>query len=115
MTTMPAGPASMIGRGTPVSTLLGRRTVRRLTRSGTPPTDGWAWCGRVHRKISMDDLPLRDDLRGQQPHRNKRLDAETLLNTNENPHAPSGGLADALGKAVGQAALDANRHPDRDA
>jgi histidinol-phosphate aminotransferase len=63
----------------------------------------------------MDELPLRDDLRGQQPHSNKHLDAETLLNTNENPYAPSGGLADALGKAVSQAALDANRHPDRDA
>ncbi len=115
MTTMPAGPASTAGRGMPATYPFGRRPSRRLTMSAAPPADGPALRGRPHRTISLDDLPLRDDLRGLVPHGAPQLDAAVLLNTHENPHAPSAGLADALGKAAAQAATEANRYPDRDA
>jgi histidinol-phosphate aminotransferase len=58
---------------------------------------------------------LRDDLRGQVPYGAPQLDIPVLLNTNENPHPPSAGLVDAMGKAAALAASGANRYPDRQA
>ena len=37
----------------------------------------------------LEDLPLRDDLRGQHPYGAPQLDVPVRLNTNENPHPPS--------------------------
>lgn len=71
--------------------------------------------GRVARTLSLDELPLRDDLRGLSPYGAPQLDVPVRLNTNENPHPPSAGLVDALGKATTLAATEANRYPDRDA
>nr|MDT0664992.1 aminotransferase class I/II-fold pyridoxal phosphate-dependent enzyme [Micromonospora sp. DSM 115978] len=71
--------------------------------------------GRAARSISLDELPLRDDLRGLSPYGAPQLDVPVRLNTNENPHPPSAGLVDALGKATTLAATEANRYPDRDA
>jgi len=62
----------------------------------------------------LADLPLRDDLRGQSPYGAPQIDVPVRLNTNENPHAPSPGLVDALGKAATLAATGVNRYPDRD-
>lgn len=67
------------------------------------------------RPVSLDDLPLRDDLRGLSPYGAPQLDVPVRLNTNENPHPPSAGLVDALGKAATLAATEANRYPDREA
>ncbi|WP_460748608.1 histidinol-phosphate transaminase [Nocardiopsis oceani] len=65
--------------------------------------------------FTLNDLPLRDDLRGRSPYGAPQLDVPVVLNTNENPHAPSPALAKALADAVADAALGLNRYPDRDA
>ncbi|MGY1711395.1 histidinol-phosphate transaminase [Geodermatophilus sp. SYSU D00758] len=64
---------------------------------------------------SLEELPLRPELRGRTPYGAPQLPARYRLNTNENPHPlPDAVLAD-LGTALGAAALELNRYPDRDA
>ncbi|WP_028647785.1 histidinol-phosphate transaminase [Nocardiopsis sp. CNT312] len=65
--------------------------------------------------FTLNDLPLRDDLRGQAPYGAPQLDVPVVLNTNENPYAPSPELAEAMSDAVAGTALGLNRYPDRDA
>ncbi|WP_049571410.1 histidinol-phosphate transaminase [Nocardiopsis sp. SBT366] len=65
--------------------------------------------------FTLNDLPLRDDLRGRSPYGAPQMDVPVVLNTNENPHAPSPRLAKALAEAVADTALGLNRYPDRDA
>ncbi|MGI5159529.1 histidinol-phosphate transaminase [Microbispora sp. CA-102843] len=64
---------------------------------------------------TLDDLPIRDDLRGKQPYGAPQLDVPVQLNTNENPYPPSAALIDDLARAVRQGAATLNRYPDRDA
>jgi histidinol-phosphate aminotransferase len=64
---------------------------------------------------SLDDLPIRDDLRGKQPYGAPQLDVPVQLNNNENPYPPSAALIDDLARAVRQGAATLNRYPDRDA
>ncbi len=73
----------------------------------TPPPDGSG--------LSLETLPLRADLRGLTPYGAPQLDVSVRLNTNENPHPPSAGLVDAIGKASALAATEVNRYPDREA
>jgi len=40
-------------------------------------------------KPTLDDLPLRDDLRGKSPYGAPQLAVPVRLNTNENPHPPT--------------------------
>ncbi|OBI38323.1 histidinol-phosphate transaminase [Mycobacterium colombiense] len=70
---------------------------------------------RPTRQPTLDDLPLRDDLRGKSPYGAPQLDVPVRLNTNENPHPPSTALVDDVVRSVGQAAADLHRYPDRDA
>ncbi|MGQ0465951.1 MAG: histidinol-phosphate transaminase [Sporichthyaceae bacterium] len=63
----------------------------------------------------MDQLPLREDLRGRTAYGAPQLDVPVRLNTNENPYPPSAALAADLAAAVGAAATSLNRYPDRDA
>jgi histidinol-phosphate aminotransferase len=63
----------------------------------------------------LEELPLRDDLRGLEPYGAPQLDVPVRLNTNENPYPPSPRLVAALGEAVAAAAGSLNRYPDRDA
>lgn len=65
--------------------------------------------------FTLNDLPLRDDLRGRSPYGAPQLDVPVVLNTNENPHPPSPRLAKALADAVADTAAGLNRYPDRDA
>lgn len=65
--------------------------------------------------ITLDDLPLRDDLRGTTPYGAPQLDVPVLLNTNENPHPPPPSLIADLTAAVAEAAATLNRYPDREA
>jgi histidinol-phosphate aminotransferase len=67
------------------------------------------------RQITLDDLPLRDDLRGKSPYGAPQLVVPVRLNTNENPHPPSKALADDVVRSVQEAAADLHRYPDRDA
>ncbi|OBG94123.1 histidinol-phosphate transaminase [Mycobacterium sp. E3251] len=64
---------------------------------------------------TLDDLPLRDDLRGKSPYGAPQLAVPVRLNTNENPHPPSGALVDDVVRSVAEAAADLHRYPDRDA
>jgi histidinol-phosphate aminotransferase len=64
---------------------------------------------------SLNDLPIRDDLRGREPYGAPQLDVPYALNTNENPYPPSDRLVKALGEAVVDVAGSLNRYPDRDA
>ncbi|GAA4945460.1 histidinol-phosphate transaminase [Streptomonospora halophila] len=66
-------------------------------------------------RIGVEDLPLREDLRGRSPYGAPQLDVPVALNTNENPYAPSPELAAALARNVEQTAAGLNRYPDRDA
>jgi histidinol-phosphate aminotransferase len=64
---------------------------------------------------SLDDLPLRPDLRGKSPYGAPQLSVPVRLNTNENPHPPSQALVDDVVASVRDVAVDLHRYPDRDA
>ncbi|GIH26400.1 histidinol-phosphate aminotransferase [Acrocarpospora phusangensis] len=64
---------------------------------------------------TLDDLPIRDDLRGKQPYGAPQLNVAVQLNTNENPHPPSAALIADLADAIRRGAATLNRYPDRDA
>ncbi|MDC8992870.1 histidinol-phosphate transaminase [Mycobacterium marinum] len=63
---------------------------------------------------TLDDLPLREDLRGKSPYGAPQLAVPVRLNTNENPHPPTQELVDDVVRSVGEAAVDLHRYPDRD-
>ena len=48
----------------------------------------------------LDDLPLRDDLRGQQPYGAPQLDVPVCLNVNENPYPPSEATLAEMAEAI---------------
>lgn len=66
-------------------------------------------------KPTLDDLPLREDLRGKSPYGAPQLAVAVRLNTNENPHPPTKVLVDDVARSVREAAVDLHRYPDRDA
>ncbi len=66
-------------------------------------------------KISLEDLPLRDNLRGKSPYGAPQLVVPVRLNTNENPHPPTQALIDDVAETVRAAAAELHRYPDRDA
>lgn len=66
-------------------------------------------------RVTLTDLPLRDDLRGKSPYGAPQLDVPVRLNTNENPHPPTQGLVDDIARAAREAAVNLHRYPDRDA
>lgn len=65
--------------------------------------------------VTLDDLPLRDDLRGKSPYGAPQLNVRVRLNTNENPHPPTQALIDDVTASVRAVAGDLHRYPDRDA
>lgn len=67
------------------------------------------------RRVTLADLPLRDDLRGQSPYGAPQLKVPVQLNTNENPHPPTVALVDDVARSVRDAATELHRYPDRDA
>lgn len=71
--------------------------------------------GTSRSKPALDDLPLREDLRGKSPYGAPQLTVPVRLNTNENPHPPSKALVDDVVRSVREAAADLHRYPDRDA
>lgn len=66
-------------------------------------------------KITLDDLPLRDNLRGKSPYGAPQLEVPVRLNTNENPHPPTRALVDDVAESVRAVAAELHRYPDRDA
>jgi histidinol-phosphate aminotransferase len=66
-------------------------------------------------RVTLDDLPLRANLRGKSPYGAPQLAVPVRLNTNENPHPPTQALVDDVAASVRDAAADLHRYPDRDA
>lgn len=65
--------------------------------------------------VRIDDLPIREELRGQSPYGAPQLDVPVRLNTNENPYPLPDALVDRIAERVREAARELNRYPDRDA
>ncbi|WP_326723744.1 MULTISPECIES: histidinol-phosphate transaminase [unclassified Streptomyces] len=63
----------------------------------------------------IDDLPVRDELRGKTPYGAPQLDVPVRLNTNENPYPLPEPLVERIVERVREAARNLNRYPDRDA
>lgn len=69
----------------------------------------------IGQQVGLDDLPLRENLRGKSAYGAPQLEVPVRLNTNENPHPPSRALVDDTAEAVREAAAQLHRYPDRDA
>ena len=65
--------------------------------------------------MRIDDLPIREELKGQSPYGAPQLDVPVLLNTNENPYPLPEALVARIAERVAEAARHLNRYPDRDA
>lgn len=63
----------------------------------------------------LSDLPLRPELKGEEPYGAPQLDVPVLLNVNENPYPPSDAVISDIARAVAEAAANMNRYPERDA
>ncbi|KWV34192.1 histidinol-phosphate transaminase [Micromonospora rifamycinica] len=63
----------------------------------------------------LDDLPIRDDLRGRSPYGAPQLDVAVRLNTNENSYPVPEPVVEAIAKALAAELRDLNRYPDREA
>ncbi|QAY60819.1 histidinol-phosphate transaminase [Microbacterium protaetiae] len=62
----------------------------------------------------LEDLPLRDDLRGMSPYGAPQARVPVALNVNENTHPVPKEVADDILDAVALALRDVNRYPDRE-
>ncbi len=69
----------------------------------------------IGEEITLDALPLREDLRGKTPYGAPQLDVPIRLNTNENPYPPPDALVADVAEAVRAEAASLHRYPDRDA
>jgi histidinol-phosphate aminotransferase len=67
------------------------------------------------RMSRLDDLPLREALRGAEPYGAPQLDVPVALNVNENPYPPPDAVVDDIAKAVADVSRGLNRYPDREA
>ncbi|AZA11733.1 histidinol-phosphate transaminase [Corynebacterium gerontici] len=65
-------------------------------------------------KLSLNDLPLREELQGEHAYGAPQLNVAVRLNTNENPYPPSDALIEELAHEVAQQAHELNRYPERD-
>ena len=63
---------------------------------------------------SLDDLPLRDDLRGLSPYGAPQVHVPIQLNVNENTHPIPESVATDIVASLASAVLGANRYPDRE-
>jgi histidinol-phosphate aminotransferase len=89
---------------------VGTRTDDEGTFSSDP-----VGAGAVGAAVTLDALPLRPDLRGKTPYGAPQLQVAVRLNTNENPYPPPPELVRDVTRAVGEAAAELHRYPDRDA
>lgn len=62
----------------------------------------------------LDDLPLREDLRGLTPYGAPQVPLPVALNVNENTHPVPQDVADDILDSVALALRDINRYPDRE-
>ncbi|MCL2781757.1 MAG: histidinol-phosphate transaminase [Actinomycetia bacterium] len=62
-----------------------------------------------------DELPVREELRGERPYGAPQLDVPVRLNVNENPYPPSAAVVADMAAAAARACAGLNRYPDREA
>jgi histidinol-phosphate aminotransferase len=65
--------------------------------------------------VTLEQLPLRRDLRGKAPYGAPQLDVAVRLNTNENPYPPPPELVADVTAAAHEVAARLHRYPDRNA
>ena len=59
-------------------------------------------------------LPLRNDLKGEEPYGAPQLDVPVCLNVNENPYPPTPAVCETIAQRVREIAPTLNRYPDRE-
>lgn len=64
--------------------------------------------------ISLDDLPIRDNLRGMTPYGAPQAPLPVALNVNENTHPIPDEVADDILDAIALSLREVNRYPDRE-
>ncbi len=64
--------------------------------------------------FTLEDLPIRDDLRGQSPYGAPQKHVRVQLNVNENTHPVPDDVAADIVDSIRQALLTVNRYPDRE-
>lgn len=64
--------------------------------------------------MSLDDLPVRDDLRGKKPYGAPQIHVPIQLNVNENTHPVPAEVAADIVRSLGEALTGINRYPDRE-
>jgi histidinol-phosphate aminotransferase len=62
----------------------------------------------------LEDLPLRDDLKGQQPYGAPQLEVPVSLNVNENTHRVPLEVAEDIIQRLAKSLMSINRYPDRE-
>ncbi|MET0590915.1 MAG: aminotransferase class I/II-fold pyridoxal phosphate-dependent enzyme, partial [Naasia sp.] len=63
---------------------------------------------------SLDDLPIRDDLRGLKPYGAPQRQVRVALNVNENTHGVPEDVAHDIVRGIAEAVLTIHRYPDRE-
>lgn len=63
---------------------------------------------------TLDDLPLRDNLRGQVPYGAPQLNVPVALNVNENTHRIPEAAAHDIVARIAETVIGLNRYPDRE-
>jgi histidinol-phosphate aminotransferase len=63
---------------------------------------------------TLDELPIRDDLRGLTPYGAPQKAVRVALNVNENTHPVPEDVADAITASLARALRTVNRYPDRE-
>src|SRR5204862_6033655 len=105
---------------------MGARGTQPIRRSGQRRGPSRARRGRrralrrfglmtIGEEVTLDELPIRDELRGKSPYGAPQLDVPVRLNTNENPYPLPEPLVERIAERVAEAARQLNRYPDRDA
>ena len=90
--------------------------VRARAGRGRGPSSAWRGGRRPAAVVtSLEQLPLRDELRGVEPYGAPQLDVAVALNTNENPYGPSETVVQAIATAMATPRRNLNRYPDREA
>lgn len=64
--------------------------------------------------FTLDDLPLRDELKGAKPYGAPMVPVRYALNVNENTHPIPEAVRHAISDAVAEALKNINRYPDRE-
>lgn len=82
--------------------------------SSCPPTEAFCHYYGLVNDTRLDDLPLREELKGQEPYGAPQLSVRSMLNVNETTYDVPSDVVDAIAKEVRSAAETLNRYPDRE-